>query len=358
MWRPIGADASKGMAKKPISDEFFVGAPSPRTRASRRWVAIPLALAVVIAGAGFFLLRSTQTAEAYAFRYAFETGDTRTYEIKMDMHATPVGVPDVEAMDGSMRAILTMSVVEARPDGSAVVDMEISDVQMTPPQPGMPAGLGSMRVTIGPDGAIRNVEGTGGLLGLAGLDPTAGFTGGPGAPSDSTNSQLFFPQFPEDAVAPGDSWTESTTFPLPFGDEEVKITANGQLVDYKDTAYGRAAFLNYHISSPMTFEFSLAELFEAMLAFAESAGMEGGTATAPPPEVRNARFVFSGDMAMVADMLVLPESGDLVQLDGTVDMNIGITLEGVPPSLGAPGEFSVDAEMRMSMTRIDGITSG
>lgn len=340
----------------PLVDEFHAGGPPPRAPRSR-FLALPLALALIAGAAGVLVLRSSPSAEAQVFRHAFQAGETRTYQMTMDLTATPEGIPDTETIEGSVQATMRMTVVSSYEDGSGVVEIDISDVRMEPAQPGVPTELGTLRVTVDPDGSISDVEGAGGLLSMTGVDPMSGFTSGGG--SDASSSQFFFPQYPADAIAPGDTWSESTTVPLPFGDDQLTIDVGGELLGYEGTRYGRAARLGYDIDMPMDMSFSMQELFDAMLAFTREFGPPGEAVSPPPAEFRDARFVFSGGMQMNAESLVIPDTSDLVQLDGTADMRFTVKLEGVPDGLlGDSNEMTIDAELKMSMVRVDRTLAG
>lgn len=341
-------------------EEFSFSPPATEPTVSRRLISILVALVLVAGVGGYVLLRLSRSAEAVVFRYSFTQGETATYELSMDMTAMPKGIPEApQSIDVSVRATMDLNVVEVSDDGNSVVEINMRNIQITPNEAGVPADLGTVRVTIAPDGRITNVEGLGGLFSVTGADPSS-FLGLPGGGTDGAASQFFFPQYPPDAIAPGDKWSESSTFPFPFGGEEITMKVDGRHDGFDDTPFGRAARIHHHIDFPMDIEFTIAELFEAMLQFAEAFGDGTRPVEPPPAALRNAKMVFNGGMQMDSDSLVLPETGDFVQLDGTGTMAFSMRFEGIPQSElgGAPSEFQMDAKFDMSIVRVESAQQG
>lgn len=338
----------------PDSTEEFVFAPPGKQPVPRRLISLLLAFLLVAGVGGFFFVRLSRSAEAQIFRYVFTEGETATYELSMDMSATPKGIPEApQSLDVGVKATMDLEVVDVANDGTTVLDIRMRNLQVTPAEGPLPADLGTVRVTMAPDGRISKVEGVGGLFSLTGADPSA-FFGLPGGGTDAAGSQLFFPQYPTDAIAPGDDWSESSTFPFPFGDEKITLTVDGRHDGFEDTPFGRAARIHHRINFPMDIEFTFTELFEAMLKFAEAFG-DGSRPTEPlPAPLQNAKMIFGGNMTMDSDTLVLPDTGDFVQLDGTGVMSLTMKLEGVPQDQlqGQPAEISMDAKFDLSVVRV------
>lgn len=324
----------------------------------RRWQAIAVSIALVAAAASALVLRSPDRADAVVFRYAAAVGETRTYDVSMDMDMRAVGLPDAESVTGSLRASMTWTVTETRPDGSMVVDVTVTVVESSLPDSDFPATGGTMTVVVAADGRVLEVRGSNGLFTMPGMSgPLPGAEGE--NPADPGTSQFFFPRFPADAIAPGDDWSETNEVPLPFASgESMVITTSGSHEGFEDTAYGRAARISQRVQVPMDIEFPLGEFFQAFFeGFAQGFSGLGNTGPSPtvPPELAAAKMIFRGDMDMDADALVIPSTSDLVEMTGDMRMRMEVELENFPPELaaaGGPEEFSMDGTMRMTIIRV------
>lgn len=337
-------------------EEFsFTPPEEPRREpVSRRLVSIVVAVVLVAGVGGFLVLRLVGRAEAEVYRYSFTRGQTTSYEIQMDMTATPRGIPEAPAsLQVRMTASMDMTVVEQRPDGTAVVEIKMRNLQVTPSQGAVPQDVGTVRVTVSPDGRITDVEGLAGLFSITGADPSS-FFGLPGGGTDGASSQMFFPTYPSEGIAPGSTWSESTTFPFPFGDDEITMKVDGTHEGFEETPFGRAARIHHHIDFPMDVDFTITELFDAMIRFAQEFGEQTAPTEPPPAAFRNARIVFDGGMVMDTDSLVLPDTGEFVQMDGTGEMSFTMRFEGVPASElgGMPTDFAMDATYDLSIVRV------
>jgi hypothetical protein len=330
--------------------------PTPRQDFKRqrrgRLLAALIAGLLIAGAAGYFAYtRSSTDAELVSFRYAYEAGDKRTYDITMQMDMEPKGLPDSAPFQGTMNATMGLDAVSKAEDGSMVIEIEMSNISVQPNLGTLPGDVGKMRVSIAPDGRVTKVEGVGGPFGAAGIDVGSFLNIPGGGATDGASSQFLFPQFPNEGVRPGDSWTEETVLPLPFSDDPIKVTSVGTFEGYEQTTYGRAAQLHHVTSMPMNFDFTLAELFQSMAAITE------GGAPPVPLEAQGARFVISGSMKMITDSLVLPGGGDITKMVGTSEMDLDMRIEGVPASAleGSPGEFSMAGTMGMTILRTDGV---
>jgi hypothetical protein len=324
-------------------DEFWFTLSGPaRTRSAspRRLRAAVAAGVAVVLVAALLVLRMSGGVEAMVFRYAMAKGDKHTYDLSLSMSGVVAGVPDAPPIQGTVNATLGYEVISS--DGSSsVVELTLSNVRAVPSMGAVP-GESRMRVTIAPDGSVTKVEGSGGVFGAAGAS-VGSLSSIPGSPSDTAGSQFVFPQYPSEAVKPGDTWSENTTFPLPFGDNKVTINVSGTHNGFEESPYGRVAKFHHTITSPLDISFTLAEVFSAM---------EGA---APPPGAENAAMRITGDLSMDADSLVLPDSSDLVRLDGTGKMKMYMQMKGVPQGAdGAPTDIAIDTTMKIAMIRVDG----
>ncbi len=336
-WGAPSPDAPSGAPWK----EEFVVAPSAPSRRKPKWAVIAAALVVIVAGTAF-VLRSSGSAEAVAFRYAFAEGEKQAYDITMSVTAKPIGVPDAQPFEGTMHAAMGYEVVDLEEDGSATLEMTIGGISFEPNVSTPPAENSTLRVRIAPDGRIASVKGTGGLFGAAGasLDSLASLPAG--APTESAGSQFMFPRFPADAVKPGDTWTESTSVPLPFGSGDIKMTSTGRHDGYEDSSAGRLARFHHAIEAPLDMSFNLAEMASRL----------GDQAGPIPNGAENASFTIGGKMSMDADSLVIPDTSELVRLDGTVNLSMTMKFAGASAELGGPTDLAFESTMRMSMVHV------
>jgi hypothetical protein len=329
-------------------DEFFftpeISGKGSKARGSLRRPGSPKRLRAALAAglavvllAGFFVLRMGGGAQGQVFAYALARGDKHTYDLTLTMNAVPAGVPNAQPFEGKVNATLAYEVVDEAADGSSTVAMTLQNMSMEPNMgTAMPNGT-TLRVTIAPDGRVTNVEGAGGVFGAAG----ASLGALPGSPQDTAGSQFMFPQFPSDAVAPGDSWDEESTFPLPFGDNAVTVNVNGKHNGFENSQFGNVAKFHHSTTMPLNISFAFAELAQSM----------GDAAASIPPGAENAVMRITGDMSMDADSLVIPDTGELVSLDGDVKMTMHMKMEGLPEGAGAPGDFAFTSTMDVAMLR-------
>jgi hypothetical protein len=336
-----GAGLSAGRAGPSLSGLRVGGRKAPN-----RLVAALAAGLVVVLVAAFFVVRMSGGAEGRVFRYALTQGEKRTYDLSMTMSGAAAAVPNAPPIEGQITGTLGYEVVATEPDGSSTIELTLENLRMDPPSGTLPSGASKMRVKIAPDGSITGIEGTGGVLGATGAGMNSALL--PQNPSDGPASQFMFPQFPDDKIAPGASWSEDLEVPLPFGDDAIKVHVAGSHVGLEDSKYGQVAKFHHTITSPLDVRFTFAELFEAM------GEALGGSAGDIPAEARDAAMVISGKLNMVTDTLVVPDTTDLVRLDATIDMDMRMTLEGVPPSAGAPEDVAIDMIMKVVMIRTDG----
>ncbi len=344
--REIDMDAEPDAVPPPRGVEFFAGEIPPR----RRWFVIGLSVVLVAAAVSVITLRSPTSAEATVFRYAFTAGDTQVYDMQLTFEGTPEGLPAEEAVSGTMAATMTVTTVEVLDDGTAVVEVAISNVRTDGLPPGTsPPGDEPIRITVAPDGRVTSVDGEGGFFSMG----TAPGPMGGATPADAAGGQFFFPSYPSEAIAPGDTWSLTHESPLPTGEETVAITVKGEHEGFQETSYGQAARIRQEVEVPFDIDLPLGELMDAMVqGFGEGMGGFGGPAPAAP-NFSDARMVMEGHMAMDAVSLVLPETGDLVQLEGDMDMQMRFELVNFPDIGGAmPDSFGMNVTMHMQVIRI------
>jgi hypothetical protein len=341
-----GAGLSAGRAGPSLSGLRVGGRKAPN-----RLVAALAAGLVVVLVAAFFVVRMSGGAEGRVFRYALTQGEKHTYDLSITMTGVVAGITDAPPIQGTITATMGYEVVSTEPDGSSVVNFTLQNLKSDPPGGfGPGAGGGTLRVKVAPDGSVTDVQGVGGVFGAAGSSLDA-FSDLPGSPSDTAGSQFMFPQYPGGKIAQGDTWNEESSFPLPFGDNTITVKSSGThngFVD--DPQYGNVGKFHHKISAPLNIEFTLQELFEEMSkAF-------GGQGTVPvPAEAANAVMKITGEMTMDADSLVVPDTNEVVRLDGTAKQSMRIVMENLPQGAGGPpGDLAIDMTMKITMLRVDG----
>ena len=298
-------------------------------------------VAVIVVGAGLFLFRDSD--QGTVFRYAFASGERRAYTLDMAIKITPRGAQATQPFTGRVRAAMAVTEREKRNDGTAILDLTLSNVQTDPPRSTGPLEGGRLRLAIAPDGRVKDVEGTGGVLSIAGLD-TASF--GAGGAADTTSSQVLFPQYPEHAIEPGDSWTRMSKAPLPFGNGSVDVRTDGRFEGYTDSGLGRAARVKLRVTTPIDYTVTIGELTKA--------AAKASASPLPTPNVpADARVVLDGETVTSSTAIVLPATSDLVRMDGTTNMTVKMNIEGVPAEQleGAPASYAFDAAITMSIVR-------
>jgi hypothetical protein len=288
------------------------------------------------------------------FRYAFEKGDARSYDMTIHMNLVPKGGEGAgaQAFTGTITSTMTINVVKRLADGGSVLDVSINNVKLDPPPNGadIPTGGAQMRITLAPDGRVLYFEGTGGFLGGIGSAANGMFAGSTQA-SNEAQSQFLFPQFTDTAVKPGDTWKETSSLALPFGDSKTIVTATGKHLGYQNSSYGRVAKLDYKVQSPLNYEFARADLAK----IAAGSQAPGSDPVAAQPGLENARFTIAGNMVMHANTLVLQKTSDLIKLEGTMKATMRIGMEGVPQlaESGQPQSIEFDQTLKMTIVRID-----
>jgi hypothetical protein len=234
-------------------------------------------------------------------------------------------------------------VLSRQEDGSATIQLSLRNVLFEPDPGNVPFKGGKMRVRVAPDGRLTKIEGQGGIFGAAGAALNATLAGAGGVSSDTAGSQFFFPQFPKTAVQPGDTWEDDDQMAMPFGGDKIAVHTKGRLNEYEDTHYGRAAVVEHTVDAPYDIEFTVAEMVKALgsrLAVPVPVGAEGG------------RFKISGTSEMHSESRVIPETGDLVHLNGRADMTMKMSSEGIPDVPSEP--FELKMKMKMAFVRVDG----
>jgi hypothetical protein len=314
--------------------------------APRRKLGVALVLLLIAIAAIVFAWRSGPGG--IVFRYAFDREEVRNYALSMSIKVVPQGTPDAQPFEGKVRASMTMQVIEKLPDGSVVLDLAVDDVETEPTSSQSVQG-GRLQISLAPDGRVIDVEGTGGVFAAAGVDPGAFIAGSGGGAAQNAGSQLLFPRYPGGAVKPGDTWSSTSSVPLPYGDKKVEVRSDSRLDGYEDSPYGRAAKIHLSVRTPLDLDVTVDELAEA---YATQAGEPAAPIPDAPP---GARLGLSGRTLMEGDTLVRPETSELIQLRGTTTMSMRMEVKGVPTEQleGGSTAYVFDATTTMSIVRAD-----
>lgn len=322
------AEASRAAAENPGAEwtttPELIGKPLARARRPRRFLMVPLILAL-LAGAGGFVLLGGTAAEAAVYRRVFVEGERHRYRFTLSMEGTVHAGP----MDQPMRMTMDMALaehtlaVDAQGVGTIRQTIEALDVAVDGDAMPVPDLAGaSLTVRVAPDGRVLSMEGLGGL-GFAQAGP-AGELLGPNS---------FVPLLSSDRVAPGDTWTVEEEVPNPF-DQPLRVTARNRLVKLGVEGGVETALIRSSLEMPMDMRVAMADLLR-MAEEATGERMPGGDLMPA-----DAVFVYSGGMSMEILQTVAVASGRPLTVSGSGDVDLGIRVEGVP---GMP-------EMRMRMT--------
>ncbi len=302
--------------------------------------ALVLSFVVLVAAVVGLVVRP---ADAHVFRYVLEPGQTRTYSMSMRSVFTPQGIAGfAESIDETMTGRMTIKVVEVRTDGSTLFDLSLFELSVS--SSSAPPESGSMRMLVSNSGKLIDIEGTG-ILGGFDFGALLGVANKESGETFGATSIL--PSFPETAIGPGDTWTETEEVPLPFSDTKLQVNVRGEHQGFQDTTYGRAARVFTKTSAPFDFGFSFADILQL-------AG-EALPAELNAPEIRAFRMVVSGKMLGDLTALVVPDTGDLVRMQMDMKMNFGFRFENAPAEFalsGGPESFSMLGDMRMKLDRI------
>lgn len=325
-------------------------APGGVLPAGRRWALIGASAALLVAAVAVIAMRG-EPSEPIVFRNAFTEGETRTYESSMEMAFTPL-MEGQQPTEGTMTATFTQEVLAVHDDGSADIKITVSDVEVSGMSPEVARSFGEgdeVRMRVAPDGQVLSMDGSLGFL----MTPAIPGAENPGA-ADPTSSQLFFPRFPPEAIAPGDSWEDTHEMPSPFGGEPFMVTTSGHHDGFEGTPYGQAARIEQQIDAPVDMELRFAELM---------GGNEGAEQAPGMPNFSemfgDARAVFEGRTAVTATTLVLVDGSDLVEVNGDMTMSMRFEFHDLPETQenGAAGllseGFSIEGEMRIEMARVE-----
>lgn len=236
-----------------------IAAPEAPLEPPSRWrpwrVAVVIGLALALTAGGVIILTRPR-GPGVALALGFQEGATYRYRVTMSVDGTvDTGLADLP-MTGELEETVAYDVIELTPDGAATIDVSVEDVSGSFSGQPIPAATDvEMRMVIGPDGELREVDGepVPDALRQGWADPS-GAGGLPGMQS--------FPLLPDRPVGPGDEWVKDVEQPLPFGEGVVSLHSENEFVRYEDVGSVRTAVIESAITSPIDWTIDLAELAE------------------------------------------------------------------------------------------------
>lgn len=314
--------------------------PEPVSR-RRSWrVAVVVGLVAALTAGGFVLLTRPRGPDV-ALALDFREGATYRYRVQMSIDGTvDTALADLPLV-GELSETLAYEVVELAPDGAATIDVSVEDVSGSFSGQALPAATDvEMRMVIGPDGELREVDGepVPEALGQGWADPSG--TGGlPGMQS--------FPLLPDEPVGPGDEWVKDVEQPLPFGDGLISLHSENEFVRYEDVGSVRTAVIESEISSPIDWTIDLAELAE-LGAQVDSRGfvdVEGLPST----------ISYSGEVAQDQTTWLDPSRGEIVRSELSGEFDITTRAQGGEGFGAIVGALPVrmTGEVQLTMERLE-----
>ena len=259
-----------------------------------------------------------------------EEGQTVSYRMEMEMDGRVSAGLLGQPFEVTLVLEQDWRVEEVEADGSVTIEIETTLVEATTPQGPIPeselAGVeepSTMRFAA--DGRV--------------LDASFGVTGGITGPASIPGLEGFGPTFPEDPVAPGDTWDLSAELPLLPGGPSLTITGEGVLDDYEEVHGVRSAVIVSEANMPLDFELDLEEL-------AEELGPEGGL---PEGEI-GGTIAYEGEMTIGSRQWVDPATGLQVRSEGGGAAEISFSLPALPQNGDTPAVPSTRMEFDVEIT--------
>jgi hypothetical protein len=238
-------------------------------------------------------------------------------------------------MQMELSEVMTWRVASVDDDGTATIEIEVSEVSGSVNGAEVPTGAASMpaiEIVVAPDGRILSAGG----MALGGAAQTQGF-GFPGM------GQLT-PILPDGPVEVGDTWTKHFSQDFPFGEGTIEYSANSTY-ERDETVDGRAAaVIVTSMSVPMDFSFSFAEMIDAL--GEQASGASGATGV---DALRDATVEYAGRGDVEQTSFVDLQAQELLRMSSTGDFDIRVAYAGIPGFEGDmrfSGTFTQDLERR------------
>lgn len=318
-----------------LAGAWSAGGPSAGPPKRRLGPVIGAAALVVALVAGLLVFQFTRPGEEAraALTLAFTEGDTAGYQVHMtmdgDIEADALGSQAI-AMD--LSETLSWKVVSVDPDGTATIEVTVSDVSGTANGQAVPApdAPTTTQMRVAPDGRILSA----GDLAFS----ASGSTDGTGFPGMGQMTPLL----PDQPVAPGDTWEKSFAQEFPFGEGEIRFTSHNRFDRYEDVDGARTAVIVSELTMPLDFSLDFGEL---LAAFGEGFGGDAKGEKA----LKNATIDYGGRGTFVLTSWVDLANKQMVRSSSRGDFDMTMAFSGIPgvpdgTELAFTGTFTQDLE--------------
>lgn len=321
----------------PASGTDARSAPSHPDRRPGRLVgaAIVVVLAVIVGAIAFSVLGSDErSANAQPLALSFSGGQTETYEMHMTMNGQMSAGELLGEQEISMDVtqVVTWEVSSVDEDGVATITVTVDEMSGTVngmPIPSEASATPPIEIRVAPDGRIVSA---GGLSFLG-----SGQTGGASFPG----MDQMTPLLPDDAVAPGDTWTKDFSQEVPFGEGTIEFTAASTLERYEDVDGVEAAVITTEYSVPLDFSIDFDELLASL------GGAEGAADLA---ELGGVSISYGGEGSFEQTSWVDPEAKAMLKTSSTGSFDMTMGFDGLDLFEGQALSFNGEFTQELSRT--------
>jgi hypothetical protein len=304
-------------------------------------VAVAIGVAVVVlAGVAVFALTRSDSAEAQPLAFAFEQGESQSYEIDQTIDAEIASdVFGSESISMDVSQLVSWEVTSVDGEGNATIEVTVSEVSGSlngQPIPGDAASVPAVEIEIAPDGRVLSAGG----LALGGAGQTQGF-GFPGMGQVT-------PILPDEGeeVSVGDTWEKEFSQEFPFGEGTIEFSATSTYERDEEVNGRTAAVIVTDLTVPLDFTLSFSDLLETL-----GPELTGATGAGQLDALADASIDYGGQGAFTQTSFVDLEAKELLRTQSEGTFDIAMTFSGVPglESAGTvdfTGTFSQDLELR------------
>ncbi|MBI4259058.1 MAG: hypothetical protein HY658_00695 [Actinobacteria bacterium] len=301
-----------------------------RSRGGR--LALALVLVASLAG-GAYVLLNRGSAGGVAMAMSFEEGQRLGYRMVLDADLDVSAGTESESLRMSMRQDMSMEVLGVDAEGIATIRVRLDNAEIStgglPLPPTEVPDEVEVELRIAPDGRVLESQG----LTLA--------SGGGGLASFPGTDQ-FSPLLPDTPVSPGDSWSEDFDQEIPYFDQALHFSVQSSYLRDEEVDGVMAAVIQSHLTVPMDFELDVRELLEGL----------GGDTSAIPPGT-DPVFRYEGTMEADDTSWFDVEAGRVLKSFLSADLDITVSMDGLPASAGGFGEARITGTMTVNILPLD-----
>lgn len=269
-------------------------------------------------------------AEPIKLELKFTKGEVDKYKVMSSVSMSPSSASaDIQPISITSTMLMTQRTVDVLPDGSGVVQVKTSSVQISgaPKVKGqkIPVASQAITMTISKEGKLLNIEGVGLLAGKLGsnMDFSKFF--------NQVGEQMIFPPDPVDV---GQSW--KNVLPFPFGGGSMSVvstlTAVGEPVWTESAA---------RIKQSYDGRIDLGQLMKAI-----SSSISGKDAQV------FAAISGSMDLNGATELLFSPARGKLLKADSNVTATMRFNVPAGAQTKGGGGNIEMTMQMSSTTTRV------